>query len=293
MKFTQIPVNTFKELQLNAGILLTHFDPTSGVIDSTKILGATDGGVTTSAVPTFSDRGDGIDNATLNLKESKYIESWECKIGGTFKTVTASIVKKLLGAADISGIKITPRIDLTDADFFDVWWVGDYSSENNDAMGGFIAIHLINALSSEGFVSQSANKNKGSFTAQFVGHSSISDPDAVPFEVYVQSGTSLVITGISVDDTSGDLAIDSNIFGSSQVLCTATITGTPTPPQDIVILSSTFSGEAVNDCFNMITVNNSLITVANGKTAVGGEYRVRVASKYDVTKYVDTIWTVT
>ena len=32
MKFTQIPTNTFKELQLNAGILTSNFTPATGTV---------------------------------------------------------------------------------------------------------------------------------------------------------------------------------------------------------------------------------------------------------------------
>ena len=41
MKFTQIPASTFKELQLNAGILTSNFAPTTGTVESNAMLGAT------------------------------------------------------------------------------------------------------------------------------------------------------------------------------------------------------------------------------------------------------------
>ena len=43
MKFTQIPTNTFQELQLNAGILTSNFTPATGTVESNTILGATSG----------------------------------------------------------------------------------------------------------------------------------------------------------------------------------------------------------------------------------------------------------
>ena len=58
MEFTQIPTDTFKQLQLNAGILCKNFDPsTRQVID---IIGATSGGVNFTATPAFIDFGEDI-----------------------------------------------------------------------------------------------------------------------------------------------------------------------------------------------------------------------------------------
>ena len=45
MKFTQIPANTFKQIQLNAGVLLSDFNPSTATLVLSDILGATSGGV--------------------------------------------------------------------------------------------------------------------------------------------------------------------------------------------------------------------------------------------------------
>ena len=122
MKFTQIPANTYKELQLNAGVLLSDFTPSTAELTLADILGATDGGVNVTATPTYIDLAEGIDNSVKNTKEGKELDSWEFKLSGTFKTVTTDLAKKLLGAADIGTsdtTKVTPRTNLTDADFFD------------------------------------------------------------------------------------------------------------------------------------------------------------------------------
>jgi len=63
MKFTQIPANTFKELQLNAGILLSDFTPADGSFDADDMLGATSGGVSFTAQAEFTDFAEDIDNA--------------------------------------------------------------------------------------------------------------------------------------------------------------------------------------------------------------------------------------
>jgi hypothetical protein len=192
LKFTRIPETTFQKLQLNAGIMLTAFDPTNGTVAEDAIMGATSGGINFSAVPTFSDFGEDIDNAPTNVKEMKMLEKWDVTMSGSFVTVDVKSAKMLVGAADIDAgdqSKIVPRNDLMDSDFTDVWWVGDYSDQNGESNGGFVAIHMINALNTGGFSVQSTNKGKGEFAFEFTGHYSLSDQSKVPFEVFVKTGT--------------------------------------------------------------------------------------------------------
>ena len=189
MKFTQIPTDTFQQLQMNAGILVDGFDPATGTI--TTLIGATSGGINATATPTYTDFGDDIDNCPKNMLELKKLDSWEAKITGTFVTVTVALGKRLIGAADIdadNNIHIVPRNDVLTTDFKDLWWIGDYSDKNGNTNGGFCAIHLLNALSTTGFAIQSGDKAKGTFSFEFTGHYSMANQDKVPFEVYIQEG---------------------------------------------------------------------------------------------------------
>ena len=189
MKYTKIPETTFKNLQLNAGVLLSAFNPTSATVADESIIGATTGGVNFTANPTFSDYGEDIDTCPKNMKELKKLDSWEIRLSGTYVTVDANAVKALVGAADVSGNKITPRNDLKLTDFTDVWWVGDYSDQNGETNGGFVAIHMMNALSTGGFAIKSSDNGKGNFAFTYTAHYSIDAQDTVPFEVYVKAGT--------------------------------------------------------------------------------------------------------
>ena len=192
MKFTKIPSDTFQKLQINAGILTTDFTPETGTIGESGQIGATTGGVNFTATPTYSDFGEDIDNCPKNMKELKKLDSWEAKMSGTFVNADTAIAKRLCVAADIGTsdtTKITPRNDLKDADFDDIWLVGDYSDKNGETNGGFIAIKLINALSTGGFQLQTSDKAKGQFAFEFTGHYSMSAQDTVPFEIYIKAGT--------------------------------------------------------------------------------------------------------
>lgn len=194
MKYTKIPETTFQNLQLNAGVLLSAFDPGTAEVANESIIGATTGGVNFTATPTFSDYGEDIDNCPKNMKELKKLDAWEISMSGTYVTVDANAVKALVGAADASGNKITPRNDLKLTDFTDVWWVGDYSDKNGETNGGFVAIHMMNALSTGGFAIQSSDNGKGNFAFTYTAHYSMSAQDTVPFEVYVKAGTAESLT---------------------------------------------------------------------------------------------------
>lgn len=192
MKFTKIPSDAFQKLQINAGILTTDFTPATGTIGEAGQIGATTGGVSFAATPTYSDYGEDIDNCPKNMKELKKLESWEATISGTFVNADTAIAKMLVGAADIGTsdtTKITPRNDVLESDFDTIWLVGDYSDKNGETNGGFIAIKLINALSTGGFQIQTADKAKGQFAFTFTGHYSMDAQDTPPFEIYIKAGT--------------------------------------------------------------------------------------------------------
>lgn len=190
MEYTQIPTTAFEEIQLNAGILCSDFAPATGTV--TGLLGATTGGINFTDTPEYVDFGEDIDNCPKNTLELKKIDSREVVLSGTFVTITADVAKKLAGASDLASNKITPRDDLKATDFDDVWWVGDYSDKNTKGTGataGFVAIHLMNALNTSGFQIQTTDKEKGQFAFEFTGHYSIEDMNTVPYEIYVQKGT--------------------------------------------------------------------------------------------------------
>lgn len=192
MKFTKVPTDTFERIQLNAGILLTEFDPATGTAANANIIGATSGGNSFAATPNFIDFGEDVDNVPNNTKELKRLDYFDVTMSGTFVTADTAAAKMLVGAADIDGTdttKVQPRGDLLQTDFTDIWWVGDYSDKNGATNGGYIAIKLKDALSTGGFQIQSGDKAKGQLAYEFTGHYSIADEDLTPpFEIYIKKG---------------------------------------------------------------------------------------------------------
>lgn len=195
-KFTQIPIDTFKKLQLGAGILITEFDPATGALSAPNIIGATSGGVSFEATPSFTDFGEDIDNCPKNTKELKKLDSWEAKLSGSFVTMDTNVAKSVIGTATVASndpTKVMPRNSVEAEDFKNIWWVGDYSDINEDGStagkAGFIAIKLINALSTGGFKIKSGDKAKGTLEFEYTGHYSSANIDTVPFEIYIKAGS--------------------------------------------------------------------------------------------------------
>ena len=188
MKFNRIPEDTFKQIQLGAGVILSAFNPETEEISLQDIIGASSGGINFSAVPAFSDYGEDIDNCPKNMMELKKLDSWDIRMTGSYVTITPSSVASMIGAADTVANKVTPRSDLLSTDFSDVWWVGDYSDKNGEKNGGYVAIHMMNTLSTGGFKLQSTDRSKGKFAFEYTAHYSMGAQTVVPFEVYVKAG---------------------------------------------------------------------------------------------------------
>ncbi|MBR0340742.1 MAG: hypothetical protein IJH64_00555 [Oscillospiraceae bacterium] len=192
MKFTQVRADTFETIQINAAIILNDFDPSDGSYDKTDIIGATTGGSSFSANLETTDFGEDIDNVPGRTKQLARVQSFDPTLTTTFVTVDTALGRTLTAAADISGTDTThiiPRNTLSDSDFGDIWLVGDYSDKNGTTNGGFVAIHIKNALNTGGFEWQTTKDGKGQFSAEFHGHYDIDDIDDIPFEVYIKAGT--------------------------------------------------------------------------------------------------------
>lgn len=188
--FTKIPKNTFDELQVDAGMLATTFDPANpDSIPEDAILCATTGGINAVCQPEYVDYFEDVDNAPNNTKEGKRITGWNCTISTTSISMGSKSIQYSLGAADVNTvttenegtttIRILPRRNAELSDFKDLWWIGD------KANGGFVAIRLINALSTGGFSLQTTKDGKGQNSIELTGHVSIENQDVMPMEFYV------------------------------------------------------------------------------------------------------------
>lgn len=187
--FTVIPQSTFEEMQLDAGVLLYTFNPSTPTAPKDEdIICATTGGITASCKANYSDLGEDVDNCPNNMKELKHLDGWDCTMEFTSLGTSPKSIVLALGAADAEKTgdggntkytgKVTPRRDLKQSDFTDIWWVGDRAD------GGLVAIQLLNALSTEGFSLQTTKAGKGQISVTLTGHVSIEDQNTVPMVFY-------------------------------------------------------------------------------------------------------------
>lgn len=182
MKFGKVNPEIFKEIQIDAGVVLKEFDPTEPASNAENIVCATTGGITVNCTPTFTDYGVDIDNLSDDTMELKRIDGYKCEMTFTVLNMTEETIKMALGATEtLDDGRIICKPTLSPTDFKDFWYVGDLSD------GGCIAILLKNALSTAGFSLKTTKKGKGTVGVTLTGHVSISDPD-VPMEFYIVKG---------------------------------------------------------------------------------------------------------
>lgn len=124
---------------------------------------------------------ESCNNCPVNMMELKHLDGWDCEMAFTSLGTSTESIRLALGAADIDTTdrsKITPRRDLKQTDFADLWWVGDRAD------GGMVAICLKNALSTGGFTLQTTKNGKGQVSVKLTGHVSMSAQDEMPMEFY-------------------------------------------------------------------------------------------------------------
>lgn len=191
MRYTIMRPDGFKELAINAGILLKDFTPATGAYKSSDILGLSSGGFHFSAKQSIINWGADVDNCPELVKQLIKGDFWTATMGGTFVSITPALAAKLLAAGDIDGTdatKIVPRNDIKLSDYADLWLVGDYGEKTGDTKGGHFAIHMLNSRSSDGFDVQTKNKDKTSFAFTFAAYYDMADITTVPFEIYAAAG---------------------------------------------------------------------------------------------------------
>jgi hypothetical protein len=258
-RYTVVPTNAFDALQVDAGVLLKNFDIDAAIesVDNpgftdADLICATTGGVNPSCVANYSDYGEDVDNVPNNMMEFKNLDSWDCKLTTTGLGTSPELIRLSLGAADIDLTdtgKIVPRRDLKQTDFSDLWWVGD------KANGGFVAIQLINALSTGGFSLQTTKNGKGQVGLEFTGHVSIKAQDVVPMVCYSYD---------PAEEGGGDTP-------------TPTPDPEPTPTtysvtQDLTNVTSTFEGSTVEAeaSLNATLTADSGYEIASVEVTMGG-----------------------
>lgn len=256
-RFAKIPQSTFEELQLNAGILLKDFDVESGTFVESDIITATTGGIQVNVKPTYEDMGDDIDNCPKNTMElKKKTDADEVTMSTTALCISESLLLFQLGAADKDANTgaIKPRKELKTTDFKEIWWVGDISN------GGYVAVKISNALSTDGFSLKTTDKGKGQFSLGITGHVSINAQDVIPAEFYLGDGSEETLA-ISLDRSAA--TIEENK--------TLSLTATATTGATVAWTSSDTDVATVNASTGVVTAVAAGVCVIIAKATKSGD----------------------
>lgn len=188
MNFSGFNAGTAKHLQLDAGAFLKNYDPTSDTWETakeTKLVGATAGGGSFSAVP--SVRRIGIDGVKGGAKGLEAIDEWTVTLTANVKEITADTLMLALGAAKSAEsqspanyTKITGKSEFDDEDYMDnLTWVGRLSGTKEP-----VIIVVKNAVSTNGLTISFADKQEGVIPVTVTGHYTADDLETPPFEIY-------------------------------------------------------------------------------------------------------------
>lgn len=183
---------TAEKLLLDAGAFLKNFvvgtDTFDAAVTAGKLIGATQGGGTFSAVPTVRKiEIDGVKGAAKGLE---VIDEWVVTLMANVKEVSAESIQLALGASDIvdgpTGYKkITANNYIELDDYVDnVVWVGKLSGSDTP-----VIIEVKNAISLGGITLNMEDKNEGLIPTTFTGHYDSTDLDTPPFTIYYPDAT--------------------------------------------------------------------------------------------------------
>lgn len=193
--FSGITTNTPKHLQLDAGCFFKNYNPASDTPQSAsaKLIGATAGGGSFSAVPTI--RQIEIDGKRGAVKGLETIDDWVVTMTANVKEITADVLKLALATGASSAYttsasapytKVVASSELADAHYIDnITWIGRLSGTQNPIM-----IVIKNALATNGLTLTVADKAEGVIPVTLTGHYTISDMETPPFEIYYPTVTS-------------------------------------------------------------------------------------------------------
>lgn len=182
---------TAQNLQLDAGIFVRGLaDPskfTGTVTTPAKTIGATSGGGSFTAIPTFRNIFEDLDGARGVYKGGQVIDTWEIKMTTTIKEMTAENLKLALVAADTDAAELeekyditTARLEVKDTDYLDNFcFIGTINGQDTP-----VIIEMKNVLNMNGLNLTVADKATGSVSLELQAHFDLSKPDEVPFKIY-------------------------------------------------------------------------------------------------------------
>lgn len=200
MRYEKVNPNLFQHTISGAFILLRDFDTETGVIDPAEILAATTEDTTFTASPTWVNRFERINGINGEYKEGMHNSGSTITFDGTAISSDDEFIRDLTALAGLqkSGgsldspttlSTIVPRTDVLDSDFKDIWVVTNYGDNNSELSGGFLAIHLKNALSVNGLQIRGVNNDYGTFPFSYKAFKTLEAQTEEAYEIFIRRST--------------------------------------------------------------------------------------------------------
>ena len=183
---TGLTERTIVNLQLNAGVLLTTYAKGTD-IEEDDIIGATRGGGSFTAVPTVHQAA--VDGAPTYTKGLERVDDWVVTLNATMVEVNddaisralgVGVVKTETGSGTTKDTTFTVKRTVNDADYKDLYWVGDLSNGQN------VVIKIKNALNTSGLNLTFSDRGEGTYALALIGHFTVDDLDTAPFELTIE-----------------------------------------------------------------------------------------------------------
>lgn len=228
---TPLRRETYKNLQLNAGVTLVNFDlsqyddaaelkaaiATAKTSGQTNLLGATRGGGTFTI--TRDIRQVDADGTRYRFVGCEIVDAVDAYLSETLIEITPAHLKHVLGNVDVTteGLKttMTLRTAFEDDDYLqNVVWIGDTSQ-------GFVVIELKNALNTADFTLTFADKNEGTVNVEYHAHQDdVEDYDVAPATIIFfdvdEDLEDVTISSAAGTNVGGTKITSSHTLGSSE-----------------------------------------------------------------------------
>ena len=186
---TGLTDRNIQNLQLNAGVLLTKYTKGTDIAEE-DIIGATRGGGSFSIVPTVHQAA--VDGAPTYTKGLERVDDWVVTLNVTMlefsdeaisRALGVGVVKTEQGSGTTKDTTFTVKRTVADADYKDIYWVGDLSNGQN------VVIKLTNALNISGLTLTFSDRGEGTYPLALIGHYTTEDLDTAPVEVTIERAT--------------------------------------------------------------------------------------------------------
>lgn len=191
---TGYSANTKENLLLGAGAIFKNWtigtDSYGSSTSMAKVIGATQGGVQFSAVPTV--RNIQIDGILGKAADLDVIDSWEIKMTASFIEASEDIIRLALGASTVDTTTnnnydiIKGNTEFQSTDYLtNVTYVGTISGSETP-----IIIQLYNAINQGGLTIKTEDTAEGTIEITFEGRYTTSNQGEAPFAIYYPKASS-------------------------------------------------------------------------------------------------------